>query len=78
MRDKGSELNYNWFVVLDERSIKDETVELAGWNGEEGVVETVRASFEVANTAITAHSAGVGAISEDREIAGRTEDRVLR
>ena len=63
---------------MDERSNRDSTVLLAGYDKQRDCVDTVRAAFEVANNAIAARSAGVGAISEDVEIAQRQPDDVLR
>lgn len=71
-------MNHNWFVIMDERSIEDSTLLLAGYDRETGSVDTVRAVSERANDAILAHSAGVGWIGQDRQIARKQADNVLR
>lgn len=75
--ETGSELNYKWFVILDERSIEDESVLLAGYDAEEEQIETVRTTFEIAGAEIGALSVGMHGMSEDREIAKEQKEGVL-
>ena len=58
-RRNGVELNYWFFVVLDERSLRDGTAILAAWNTEqeEGIIHG-RAKFKNVNSQIVCLSIG--------------------
>ena len=62
---------------MDKRSVKDSTVLSAGYHQDGECVETIRATSEAAYDTIAAHGVGVGAISEDKQIAQRQTDNVL-
>ena len=55
-QDTGSDLNYRFFVIVDEQSVKHQTVKLCGWY--EGVVQTMRVEFNMANIKMGALSVG--------------------
>ena len=56
-QDTGSDLNYRRFVIVDEQSVKDQTVKLCGWY-EECIVQTMRVEFNMANIKLGALSVG--------------------
>ncbi|KAF2160264.1 hypothetical protein M409DRAFT_29353 [Zasmidium cellare ATCC 36951] len=46
-RDNGSELNWSAFVILDERSLRDDTAIIVSDGAWDGVLDTVRSVFSV-------------------------------
>lgn len=70
------------FIVMDERSLQDETVLLvqAPSDGEEGEVKTVRAEFQVAYSQLMVWEMAYEGqdVEADQATAGEAEDGVLR
>lgn len=65
---------------MDERSLTDETVLLvnAPGEGEEGEVQVLRVSFELAHERLGVYFVAEGDMGEDRVVAEGTVDGVLR
>lgn len=80
LRRDGSDVDYCSFVVMDERSLTDETVLLvnAPGEGEEGEVQSVRVAFEIAHWRLSGYSMAMMDMSEDRAVVEGTADGVLR
>jgi hypothetical protein len=57
-QDTRSELNYWWFVVMDEQSTVEDTVMLCAWDGAEDLVHTMRVGFRLGNMKLCALSTG--------------------
>jgi hypothetical protein len=80
IRRNGSDIDYCSFVVMDERSLTDETVLLVNAPGEseEGEVQTVRVAFEIAHERLGVYFVAEANMSEDKVVAEGMEDGVLR
>jgi hypothetical protein len=80
LRRDGSDIDYCSFVVMDERSVRDDTVLLvnAPREGEEGEVQCIRVTFEIADSRLSGYFMADIDMAEDRAVAERTEDGVLR
>jgi hypothetical protein len=77
----GSDVDYTSFVVMDERSLVDDTVLLVGASeeGQEGDTRSVRVSFEIAHWRLLGYMDGeFYSMDEDLEAVKKTEDGVLR
>ena len=72
----GSAIHTNWFLVLDERAMEDETALIV--NVEQEVVRQVRVEWKTASRYLAAASISHPGIDELREIAEGKEDGVLR
>lgn len=76
-----SDIDYWNFVIMDERSLQDDTVLLVHDRMGDGQVQFVRAAFEIAFFALTSYmtdETGEFNIEADQEAARQTTDRVLR
>ena len=74
-----SDVDYDCFAIMDDRSLRDDTVWLAeGPAEEDGEAEAVRAPFNIASHVLLNLRAGTTDVSELREKAGRERDGVLR
>ena len=77
-----SDVDYTSFVIMDERSLRDDTVLLVNALDEEGQggeVRSIRASFEVVHWRLLGYMDGeFYSVEEDLEAVDRTEDGVLR
>jgi len=80
LRRDGSDVDYCSFVIMDERSLGDDTVLLvnAPREGEEGEVQSIRVSFEIASWKLSGYEMAMMDMGEDGVVAERTEDGVLR
>ncbi|KAK4502609.1 hypothetical protein PRZ48_006035 [Zasmidium cellare] len=79
LEDTGSDIDYDCFAIMDERSIKDDTLLLAEGPAEEGgEAESVRAPFDVASLVMLNFRAGNASMSEYKERAAKEEDGVLK
>jgi hypothetical protein len=80
LRRNGSDIDYCSFVIMDERSLTDETVLLVNAPAEddEGEVQCLRVSFEIAHERLGVYFVAEADMSEDRVVAEGTEDGVLR
>jgi hypothetical protein len=80
LRRQGSDIDYCSFVIMDERSLTDETVLLVNAPGEdeEGEVQTIRVAFEIAHERLGVYFVAEADMSEDRVVAEGTADGVLR
>ena len=80
LRCNGSDVDYCSFVVMDERSLTDDTVLLvnAPVEGEEGEVQSVRVAFQIAHWRLSGYSMAMMDMGEDRVVAEGTDDGVLR
>ena len=80
LRRNESDIDYCSFVVMDERSLTDDTVLLvnAPGEGEEGDVQSVRVAFEIAHWRLSGYSMAMMDVGEDRVAAEGMEDGVLR
>jgi hypothetical protein len=81
LRRNESDIDYCSFVVMDERSLTDDTVLLVNAPGEgeeEGDVQTIRVAFEIAHWRLSGYSMAMMDIGEDRKVAEAMEDGVLR
>jgi hypothetical protein len=80
LRRNGSDIDYCSFVVMDERSLADGTVLLVNAPGEdeEGEVQYIRVTFEIADSRLSGYFMADSDMAEDRAVAERTEDGVLR
>ena len=63
--DTGSELYHYFFIIMDERSIKDDTVLLCGYFDDEDKVETMRVKFDRAQVKISVLSIGHQGFEDD-------------
>ena len=79
-RLNGSDIDYCSFVIMDERSLSDDTVLLvnAPGEGELGEVQSIRVAFEITHWRLSGYSMAMMDMAEDRAVAERTEDGVLR
>ena len=79
-----SEITTDFFMIMDERSIRDDTILLVSVTGdkdkETGVRDllTLRATFEVSAKELMLYSIGHWTIEEDAERAMEQEDNVYR
>lgn len=80
LRHNGSDIDYCSFVIMDERSLTDETVLLvnAPGEGEEGEVQVLRVAFEIAHERLGVYFVAEADMSEDRVVAEGTDDGILR
>lgn len=80
LRRNESDIDYCSFVVMDERSLTDDTVLLVNAPGEseEGEVQSVRVAFEIAHWRLSGYSMMMMDMAEDRAVAQGTVDGVLR
>jgi len=80
LRRDGSDIDYCSFVIMDERSLTDDTVLLvnAPGEGEEGGVQSIRVVFEIAHWKLSGYFMAMMDMGEDRKVAERSEDGVLR
>lgn len=80
LRRNGSDIDYCSFVIMDERSLTDETVLLvnAAAEDEEGEVQVLRVAFEIAHERLGVYFVAEADMSEDRVVAEGTADGVLR
>jgi hypothetical protein len=79
--ETSSDIDYNSFIVMDERSLADDTVLLvsASEDGQEGEVRSFRVSFEIVHWRLLGYMDGeFFSFDEDLEAATGTEDGVLR
>lgn len=78
-QQSGSDIDYEHFAIMDERSLEDDTLLLAEAPLEEGgEAQSVRAAFELANSRLMVYLAGDTDVLEDQDKAQRASDRVLR
>lgn len=82
MRRAGSDVNYEQFVIFDERSIQDDTVLIVekevSTAGEEAGDASVRVVHEmVTHEMMLLDITGDASVDGDYETASRTENRVL-
>lgn len=75
LRCNGSDVDYCSFVVMDERSLTDDTVHLvnAPGEGEEGEVQSVRVVFEIAHWRLSGYSMAMMYMAEGRVVVEGTE-----
>jgi hypothetical protein len=74
-----SELLKNYFIIMDERTTRDDTVLLvSGGDDEDWPLCSVRASFEISATRLVCYLTGHLGIEEDAEDAAETADGVFR
>ena len=80
LRVDGSDIDYCSFVIMDERSLTDDTVLLvnAPGEGEGGEVQSVRVAFEIAHWKLSGYFMAMMDMGDDREVAEGMEDGVLR
>jgi hypothetical protein len=81
LRLGGSDIDYTSFVIMDERSLVDDTVLLvnASEYGRQGKVRSLRASFEIVHWRLLGYMDGEFlSMDEDLEAVKMTEDGVLR
>lgn len=73
-------MDYCSFVIMDERSLTDDTVLLvnAPAEGEDGEVQSVRVAFEIAHWRLSGYSMAMMDMGVDRAVAEAAEDGVLR
>jgi hypothetical protein len=82
--DTESEIMTNFFAIMDERSIQDDTVLLVcaqrdlGGEHEVLAMPTIRATFQASGTALILYETGHSSVEEDAERAAREEDNVYR
>jgi hypothetical protein len=82
--DTESEIMTNFFAIMDERSIQDDTVLLVcaqrdlGGEHEVLAMSTIRATFQASGTALILYETGHSSVEEDAERAAREEDNVYR
>jgi hypothetical protein len=83
-KDTESEIDTNMFVIMDERSTKDDTVLLVTVERDDGgenevlAMPTLRATFQVTNTTLALYAVGFSTVEEDEERAENEEDKVFR
>jgi hypothetical protein len=75
--DTKSELMYMYIIVMDERTLKDDTV-LLMTKVPDSPLEMVRATFESSAQSIILYHTGHRGIEEDRDIAAEDKDNVYR
>jgi hypothetical protein len=77
-----SDIDHTSFVIMDERSLADDTVLLVNAMDDEGQgsqVRSIRAGFEIVHWRLLGYMDGeFFSMDEDLEAVGRTEDGVLR
>lgn len=79
-----SEITTDFFMIMDERSIRDDTILLVSVTGDDDEATglrdllTLRASFEVSAKELMLYSIGHWTIEEDAERAMEQEDNVYR
>ena len=80
LRRDGSDVDYCSFVIMDERSLADETVLLviAPGEGDEEELKSVRAAFEIAHERLSVWFVAEVDMDDDRAVAEGTADGVLR
>ena len=79
LRENGADIDYGRFVIMDDRSMEDDTVLIAEEPiDEESEAESVRATFEVASVALLCYRAGNFGVEDHREEAEREEDGVFQ
>ncbi|KAF2159720.1 hypothetical protein M409DRAFT_29880 [Zasmidium cellare ATCC 36951] len=79
LEDTGSDIDYDCFAIMDERSIRDDTLLLAeGPEEEDGEAQSVRVPFDVASLVMLNFRAGNATASEYRERAEQEDDGVLK
>jgi hypothetical protein len=77
-KDTESSLMENYFIIMNERSIRDDTVLLVSAGDEENwPLKSVRASFAVSAERLVCYLSGHMGIEEDAEDATETADGVL-
>ncbi|PSK53874.1 GTP-binding protein rho4 [Elsinoe australis] len=78
-RDTGSDIDYNSFIIMDERTLRDNTILIVEEPEEAdgGASNSVRATFELASNLLL-YLSGKSSAYEQRELAETTEDGVLR
>jgi hypothetical protein len=75
--DTGSRVDYDHFVILDERSLVDNTAVLVQSRGDEKV-SWLRAEFNIATPRVILYSVGDAGVDEDFEDLPDAADDVLR
>ena len=80
LRRNGSDIDYCSFMIMDQRSLADDTVLLvnAPEEGEEGEVQFIRVAFEIASWKLSGYEMVMMNMAEDRAVAATAEDGVLR
>jgi hypothetical protein len=80
LRRNGSDIDFCSFIIMDERSLADDTVLLvnAPEESETGEVQCIRVAFEIASWKLSGYKMVMMNMAEDRVLAERTEDGVLR
>lgn len=73
----GSRVDYNHFVILDQRSLVDDTAVLVQSRGN-GKVSVIRAEFNIATPRVLLYSVGDAGVDEDFEDLLDPDDDVLR
>ena len=73
-----SNINYEFLIILDERSTKDSSALLVPGNIEETGIESVRTVFEIALSTLSVFSIGHAAVSEYQEQADAEPDGIFR
>ena len=76
LRRNGADIAFEHFVIMDQRSLEDETVLLVEADG--GEVAFVRAPFDLAYARLLTYAMGDGSASGDRMVAEKTPDGVFR
>jgi hypothetical protein len=75
--DTKPELMYMYIIVMDERTLRDDTVLLVV-KVPDSPLEMVRAAFEPSAQSIILYHTGHRGIEEDREMAAENKDNVYR
>lgn len=79
LEDTGSDIDHDCFAVMDERSIKDDTLLLdEGPLEEDGKAQSVRAPFDVASLVMLNFRAGSADVLEYQKRAEQEQDVVLK
>ena len=75
--ETGSRVDYDHFVILDERSLVDDTAVLVQSRGD-GNISVIRAEFNIATPRVILYSIGDAGVDEDFEDLPDPDDDVLR
>ncbi|KAG9560702.1 hypothetical protein KCU71_g8824, partial [Aureobasidium melanogenum] len=78
--DTESEIIHQYFIIMDERSTRDDTVLLVSAEDAEDDMPlcTVRATFQASAEQILLYLAGFGSVMEDAEQASQEPDNIFR
>lgn len=79
LREDEADIDYGLFVIMDERSTQDDTVLIVGEPpDDESEPRSLRATFEVVQTALHCYRAGTSSVEENQDEAEAEEDGVYR